>query len=189
MNREWKMGVALATGLLVLAALVSLPSAALAGPWGKLVTEDGKKTFELAKSTIVVGTHKRSNVVVRHPTVASKHLKITHKAGIVTVTDLGSRTGTLVAGTELKKGQSIQLYQRTLLSLGAYSLYFEWGDRGKLIKPLRSQKEPPATAGKASPKGAVGAKPAKGAKGANKSGKAQSKAKRNASKKTAPKSK
>lgn len=157
----------------VVGLLLALPSLAVAGSWGKLVSEDGKQTFNLDKASVVVGTHKRSGVVLQHPTVASRHLKITHKAGIVTVSDLGSRTGTLVAGTELKKGQSMQLYQRTLLSLGAYNLYFEWGNRGKLIKPLRKAK----TAPKAKVAPAAGAKTAKPAKAPAKNKKKKSNSK------------
>lgn len=138
-------------GAAVLAIALLAPMLATAGPWGVLVSEDGKQRFELKKASVIVGTSKRANVRLRHPTVAKKHVKLTHKGGVVKVHELGSRTGTLVAGAELKKGQSKQLFQRTLLSLGAKNLYFEWGDRGKLIKPLRkakpkADKKPPAAA-------------------------------------------
>ena len=123
-----------------LTAGLLLPALALAGPWGVLKTQDGKQSYELKKDRVVVGTSKRADVRLQHPTVASKHIELSHKAGIVKVTDLGSRTGTLVAGTELKKGRSMQLFQRTIISLGALNLGFEWGDRGKLIKPLRKSK-------------------------------------------------
>ena len=126
-------------GLIALFAVAGfcLPAVASAGPWGKLVSPDGKQVFALKKSSVVVGTHRRADVRLKHPTVAKKHVRITHKDGVVMVTDLGSRSGTLVAGTALTKGKSMQLFQRTMLSLGAKSIFFEWGDRGKLIKPLR----------------------------------------------------
>lgn len=167
---------ALIVAVAVVVVAVGLPATAHAGPWGKLTTADGKTSFNLTKDTIVVGSSSRADVVFSHPTVASRHIRITHKSGIVQVTDLGSRTGTLVAGTELKKDRSMQIYQKTTLSLGALNVIFDWGDRGKLIQPLRKSKKAPKAA-KSSKKGKKrkGATPSKRAKKGAKAPKSKTK--------------
>ncbi len=118
--------------------------------WGKLVAADGKVIW-LTGDDIVIGSAASANARVQHATVSSRHARITHKSGVVHVSDLGSRLGTLVAGTSLRKGKKMQLFQPTTLSFGAIDLRFEWGDRGKLIKPLR--KAPKVDKRKAGKKG------------------------------------
>ncbi len=80
----------------------------------------------------------------------------------MTITDLGSKFMTLVAGTELKKGKPMRLVQRTLVTFGAVGYDFAWGERA-MIPPTR---DAPSKAGgdKATP-GAGKAGKRKGARG------------------------
>ncbi|GEM_PF-2654302 len=143
-------------------------ASAFAAPWGKLVMPDGKTVHTLDKNVVIVGSSKRATVRINHPTLSPKHIRLTHKKGVVFVEDLGSRLGTLVAGTELKKGKRMQLFQKTLLSLGALNLSFQWGDRGKLIAPLRKSRPDPKAKQKAAKPSKKAAKPNKKAARATK---------------------
>ncbi len=119
-----------------------LPAVALAAPWGYLVSADGKTRLPLDTSLVVVGTSPKAGAVISGSTVSKKHASISHKKGVVVVKDLRSTTGTLVAGTALRRGRTMQLFQRTKLTFGAETWTFEWGDRGKIIAPLRPSVQP-----------------------------------------------
>ena len=108
-----------------------LPAVALAAPWGYLVSADGKTRLPLDTPLVVVGTSPKAGAVISGSTVSKKHASISHKKGVVVVKDLRSTTGTLVAGTALRRGRTMQLFQRTKLTFGAETWTFEWGDRGQ----------------------------------------------------------
>ena len=140
-------------GVLVAVVWASTPSLAFAAEkapdrgdkrrWGKLVSSQDKKVYWLVGDKVTVGSNPRSSVVIAHSSVSAKHVEMTHKNGVVYIKDVGSQFGTLVAGTALKKGRKMQLFQRTTLSLGAIDLTFDWGDRGRVIAPLRKSRKPP----------------------------------------------
>ena len=145
--------------LVTQALLVTAAATATAAPWGRLVDKAGKTIAELTDDTVVIGSGEKSAVRVDDRTVSERHIRLEHKSGRAWVEELGSRFGTLVAGTELKKGVKMQLFRRTELTLGAVAVFFEWGDRGKLIPP---QREPDKAE-----KGSKGSKGGKGGKGGN----------------------
>ncbi len=134
----WRSGRRLVTGCAALVGLaLTVPAVASAAPWGYLVSADGKQRLPLEGAKVVVGTGAKAGARLTGGTVAKRHATISHAKGVVRVTDLGSRTGTLVAGTPLKRGRSMQLFKATKLTFGAVTWTFEWGARGKLIQPLR----------------------------------------------------
>ena len=117
-------------------APVPAPAAASRG-WGKLVSKDGKQVIWLKAAEVIVGSAASATARIEHPTVSARQARLTHVDGVVHVSDLKSRYGTLMAGTALRKGAKMQIFQPTTLSFGAVDMRFEWGDRGRLIKPLR----------------------------------------------------
>ncbi len=129
---------------LVVAALAALAAAPVqAAPWGKLVAADGKTSYPLDKPEVVVGSDVKADVVLQDATVSARHCRLTYKDGHVQVEDLGSKFATLLDGTELKKGKSAEVFQKSSLSLGAVSLTFEFGERPALLKPLQPAKAAP----------------------------------------------
>lgn len=150
-----RAGLALATLLLLSAgpALAAGPKAA-AGPksaappasaepakapvrWGKLVSRETKKVHWLTGPEAIIGSDESATVRLQHASVTGRHARLTHKDGVVHISDLKSRFGTLLDGTLVRKNKKMQIFQPTLLTFGAVTLRFEWGERGKLIKPLR----------------------------------------------------
>ena len=131
-------------------AVKAAPAAVIASRgWGKLVSKDGKQVIWLKGAEVIVGSAATATARIEHATVSPRQALLTHVDGVVHVSDLKSRYGTLVAGTALRKGARMQLFQPTTLSFGAVDMRFEWGDRGGLIKPLRKAPKGPAKAGKA----------------------------------------
>ncbi len=137
--RGWRSVVA------AFALTLLLPFAASASPWGFLVSADGKTRLPLDKPQVLVGSAAKSGAVIAHRTVSKKHLILRYAKGIASVKGLRTKFGTLVAGTLLRPGRTMQLFKRTHLTLGAVTWTFEWGDRGKLIPPQGRSKAPPKT--------------------------------------------
>lgn len=154
--------------MLLLAALLLATSAAFAGPkdaaapaaeperkaWGSLVSEDGKQQIPLYDDKIVVGSAADAGARIAHETVAPRHARIVHDKGAVYVEHLGSRLGTLLAGRELKKGQRVRIVRDTLLTFGAMSWTFRFGERDTIPPTVEAPKKKGAEkdAGKASGK-------------------------------------
>ena len=137
----------IAPAITAFALSLILPAAALAAPWGFLVSADGKTRLPLDKPAVAVGSGPGVGAVVAHRTVSKKHLVIRHAKGIVTVKGMKTKFGTLVAGTLLRPGRSMQLFKRTHLTLGAVTWTFEWGARGNITPPQRKAKSPPISGG------------------------------------------
>lgn len=127
--------------------------------WGYLVEKATGKRHPLVGDRVVVGSGPKADVRVASPTIAARHARLEHKDGIVHVRDLRSRYGTLLAGTQIKKGQRMQLLQPSPLTLGAVTLDFVWGDRGDRILPM--DKKARAAAQRADRKHVGKKKPAK----------------------------
>ena len=121
-----------ATVLAALAFLALTPMAAFAAPWGSLVSEDGSQRIALEGDEVIVGSSETAGARIEHETVSPRHAVIRHDNGVVTVADLGSRFGTLFSGTELRKGKPMRIVQRTLLTFGAVTWAFEWGERSTI---------------------------------------------------------
>jgi len=131
---------------LSLATVVLVPAFAIAAPWGFLVSADGKTRKPLDKPQVTIGSAAGSDVLLTDRTVSKKHAVIVHKQGVVTIEDRRSKLGTLVAGTPLRRGRKMQLFQRTQLTFGAVTWTFVWGQRKKIIAPLRASKKAPKKA-------------------------------------------
>ncbi len=129
------------------------PTAAAAATksWGKLTSTDGKQAFALSGAEAVVGSDAATcQVVLADRTVSPQHAKLSFQEGTVTVEDLGSKLGTLAAGTMLKKGKPFRILQPMPLSFGALTLQFEFGERPALLPPTQAPAKPPKK-GKAPP--------------------------------------
>lgn len=161
--------IALVAALLAPAALASAAEPApaptvapIAGkPWGHLASADGKLRFALTGPEALVGTDAACQVVLKDQTVSAQHAKITHKDGVVMLEDLGSKLGTLAAGTAVKKGKPFRILQPIPLGFGAVTLQFEFGERPALLPPTQAPD-------KGAKKGKPPAKPDKGAKSGSK---------------------
>ncbi len=138
-------------------------SEAKAAVWGKLISADGAQTFELSGAEVLVGTEEICKVKLADKTVAGQHARLTYRDGVIEVHDLGSRGGTLVAGTAVKPGKAFRILQPVELTFGAASLNFAFGERPDLIGPTQKarQAKTPAAASKSAPAKAAPAKPAK----------------------------
>ena len=133
------MHIALAT--LLLTTVLAAPLHATV--WGKLTTLDGKTSYPLEKSEIIVGSAPTADVVLKDATVSARHLRLRYADGYVQVEDLGSRDGTLLDGTLLKKGKPSTILQKGNVSPGAVSLVFTYGERPALLSPVGAAKAAP----------------------------------------------
>lgn len=135
-----------------------------AAVWGKLTHADGAQTFELSGAEVLVGTEEICKVKLVDKTVAGQHARLTYRDGVIEVHDLGSRGGTLVAGTAVKPGKAFRILQPVELTFGAATLNFAFGERPDLIGPTQKarQAKAPAAASKSAPGKGAPAKPAKG---------------------------
>jgi len=119
--------------------------------WGFLELADGSKKFALTGDEAVVGSGEGVQVAIADRTVAARHARLTHKDGVIHLEDLGSKTGTLAAGTALKPGKPFRILQPIEVSVGAVLLRFAFGERPALLPPTQPPakgKKPPAKAGK-----------------------------------------
>lgn len=129
--------------------IVLLPCLASAKPWGFLLSPDGKTKLALDGDEVIVGSGEKAGARLKGATISKRHAKLTRSdKGVVHVVGLGSRFGTLVAGTELKKGKKMQLFKQTKLTFGAETWTFSWGDRGDMIAPVESAKKAKVTKSK-----------------------------------------
>lgn len=127
--------------------------------WGRLVLDNGKTVHLLDKPSVVVGNvaGAGADIVIAHPTVSPRHCRIRYADGRVTIEDLGSRHGTLLAGMALVKGKPVPILQKTTLTLAAVPMDFEFGERPAFIRPSG---DPPPSGTRATPKAPAPAKPA-----------------------------
>jgi len=78
--------------------------------------------YDFTKSEIVVGTSSTNDIVLYHPSLSGRHLKICQANGHIEVVDLDSRTGTFVNGVRVQGRQAIG--REDVVSLGSYSIRF-----------------------------------------------------------------
>lgn len=106
--------------------------------WGRLIAANGVG-IELSKPSIVVGSSPAADAVLADRTVSPQHARLTYADGRAFLEDLGSKYGTLVAGSAVKKGDKPRpIAQKTDLAFGAVSYTFEFGVRPALIPPLQA---------------------------------------------------
>ncbi len=145
LNRMMAMAMGLiltAPGLALAAEPPPAKVEATAPAWGKLLSSDRKLVYPLDKPEIIVGSDPACGVVLHDNSVSPQHLRIAYKDGLVEIEDLGSKTGTLVAGALLKKGKPFRIVQPVEVDVGAVTVYFQWGERPALLPP--TQKSAPA---------------------------------------------
>jgi two-component system response regulator AtoC len=70
-----------------------------------------------ASGSVVVGRGAEADIVVDHKTLSRVHAKLTFGAH-VTISDCGSRNGTVVAGRKLKRGESVLVAPGSPIELG-----------------------------------------------------------------------
>ncbi len=58
--------------------------------------------YDFTKPEIVVGTSSTNDIVLYHPSLSGRHLKICVANGQMEVVDLESRTGTFLNGTRIR---------------------------------------------------------------------------------------
>ena len=106
--------------------------------WGRLVAANGVG-IELSKPVVLVGSGAGADAVLVDRTVSPLHARLTYKDGRAFLEDLGSKYGTLVSGSAVKKGDTPRLVtQKADLAFGAVSYTFEFGVRPALIPPLQA---------------------------------------------------
>ena len=130
LNRMMAMAMGLiltAPGLALAAEPPPAKVEATAPAWGKLLSSDRKLVYPLDKPEIIVGSDPACGVVLHDNSVSPQHLRIAYKDGLVEIEDLGSKTGTLVAGALLKKGKPFRIVQPVEVDVGAVTVYFQWG--------------------------------------------------------------
>ncbi|MCB9740541.1 MAG: FHA domain-containing protein [Deltaproteobacteria bacterium] len=111
-------------------------------PWGTLVSEDGKQTIALRDDKVVIGSAADAGARIEHQTVAPQHARLVYEDGAVYLEHLGSRLGTLLAGRELKKGKKERLVRDTLLTFGAVSWRFSFGERDTIPATMKAKSRP-----------------------------------------------
>ncbi len=109
-------------------------------PWGKLSIKNGRE-WELTKASITVGSAATCDVVLTDPTVAPQHFRLTFADGNAAVEDLGSKSGTLVAGAVAKPGKPFKVLNAVEIDPGAVTLSFAFLERGTIgpsqARPVR----------------------------------------------------
>jgi len=78
--------------------------------------------YDFSKPEIVVGTSSTNDIVLYHPSLSGRHLKICVGDGQLEVVDLDSRTGTFVNGVRVQGRKPIG--SDDVVSLGGYSIRF-----------------------------------------------------------------
>ncbi len=118
--------------------------AAPAVAWGRL-TQDKTHSWNLTAPEVTVGSDATCDIVLADTTVAPRHFRIAFANGNAAVVDLGSKTGTLVAGAFVKPGQSFKVMNSVEIDPGAVTLQFEFLDRGTISpsQPVKKRKESP----------------------------------------------
>jgi pSer/pThr/pTyr-binding forkhead associated (FHA) protein len=93
------------------------------GPWAVVVLGEGVMGLHRlpAEGEVVVGRSGEAGLVLRHPSLSRRHLRL-RVGGRVTVEDLGSRHGTVVAGRSLPPGVEQVIGGGELMQLGAISI-------------------------------------------------------------------
>ena len=103
----------------------------VAKSWGQLKSDRGQ-TWVLTKPTITIGSEATSDVVLTGPTVAPQQCRLTFANGNASIEDLGSKSGTLVAGTLLKPGKAFTITNAVEIDPGAVTLQFSFLERGPI---------------------------------------------------------
>ena len=93
------------------------------GPWALLVVGEGTMGLHRlpAHGDVVIGRSVQAGVTLWHPSLSRRHVRL-HLGSTVTVEDLGSRHGTVVAGRTLPPGETRALGGGELMQLGAVAI-------------------------------------------------------------------
>ena len=87
-----------------------------------------------AEGSILIGSSRRCDVVVDHPSVAAEHVRL-HLDGGVRIEDLGTAVGTTVRGVRLEPKGSTTVGNSDLVAIGEVVLLL----RGERVTPTTRQ--------------------------------------------------
>ena len=78
-----------------------------------------ERTYRLSEPEIILGRSPSCDLVIDDPYVSRKHAKLSFQAGVLSLTDMGSRSGTIVDGTAthssiLRQGSKAVLGETTI---------------------------------------------------------------------------
>jgi hypothetical protein len=92
-------------------------------PWSLAVLGEGVAALHRlpAAGEVSIGRSCESTVAIRHPSLSRRHALL-HLGAVVTIEDLGSRHGTVLAGRRLLPGQTRLVQPGDILQLGAVSV-------------------------------------------------------------------
>jgi eukaryotic-like serine/threonine-protein kinase len=93
----------------------------------RVVDQDGRvlQVVEANKSTMVVGRQPGSDIVLAEEGVSRQHLRLTRDGARISVTDLGSNNGTLLAGSRLLPQATTEWESGQALHIGPYWLFLD----------------------------------------------------------------
>ncbi len=80
-----------------------------------------ERTYRLSEQEIILGRSPSCDLVIDDPYVSRNHAKLSFVAGVPTLTDMGSRSGTIVDGTA---AHSSALTQGSKAVLGETTIMF-----------------------------------------------------------------
>ncbi len=114
------------------ATIEIVPSAPPPGWFVEVQDEAGARRIPLSAARLVVGSAPSADVVVRDPTVSSRHCALSALASGVTIEDLGSTNGTYVGSARVREawGQS-----GTVVTIGRSTLIVGPADPGDAAPP------------------------------------------------------
>lgn len=95
----------------------------------QLLQMDGKKQvahYAVQGKKFLIGRHDLCQLKLDHKTVSKTHCAILQRANQVLITDLGSRAGTLVNGTELSLAETAPLQHDDRIKLASWSGNVAW---------------------------------------------------------------
>lgn len=102
------------------------------------------QTLALVEQVVRIGRTPDNTLSLPHPLVARQHAELRLAGSGITITDLGSSSGTLVGGVRLLPHQPQPLSAGTLLRIGPFEVSFEYG-AGAEVAEHANDERPPAT--------------------------------------------
>jgi len=115
---------------------------------------EGRFVHELDRAVLVIGREEVSDIVILEPAVSRRHALLQVDGERVTVTDLGSSSGTRINGAQLMPDLPSSLEPGDFIQLGRVTLTYH------LAAPLQLAPAPPETSAAVPPAPSVAAAPA-----------------------------
>lgn len=112
----------------------------------RLVVVEGKLAgheFTLARSSVVMGRGKQSDIVLAEQGISRQHASIQRDPQGWTLTDLGSTNGTLLNGQPLRAREPYLLRSGDRVTIGSYVLLLQQDPPPEAVAPADHQKDRP----------------------------------------------